>query len=387
MRAGEKRMFGEQRLTLSVLQTDVGGFIGRVTTHPDILDTAKERLNHFREKGVISDFHVLRCGSDINMILTHSNPPGGPEVRELAWNVIYACSDAAARLKLLRDDRDGIRGPSPPMNTSGIPSLFPRARSEKPAGPCLLEMEFVERRSEPVIILMATKTLAGSWNLPLYKVFADPFNTASLLSDPEMFKGFSFTVHDLIEDTEITLSTPNEMYSLLALISRSSRYVITKVARSSDGETAAAVSVKRLLEPVGEHFCSQNSFVVFRCHGGFPVVGETLEPFTLPHLVEGCMTEPHSGPLMPVPFYEATPTRFNGPPRMIGAGFHLTNGRLLGPHDMFDDPGFDDSRRLANGISDYLKRHGPFEPHQVPERDLYGPHPGIIDKIKERFGR
>ena len=39
-------------------------------------------------------------------------------------------------------------------------------------------MEFEERRSEPVLIFMADKTSAGAFNFPLYKMFADPFNTA-----------------------------------------------------------------------------------------------------------------------------------------------------------------------------------------------------------------
>ena len=47
-------------------------------------------------------------------------------------------------------------------------------------------MEFVERPSEPVIIFMADKTEPGAWNYPLYKIFADPFNTIGLVIDPKM---------------------------------------------------------------------------------------------------------------------------------------------------------------------------------------------------------
>jgi fructose 1,6-bisphosphate aldolase/phosphatase len=53
-------------------------------------------------------------------------------------------------------------------------------------GPGVAEMEFEERASEPICIFMADKTEPGAWNLPLYKIFADPFNTIGLVIDPKM---------------------------------------------------------------------------------------------------------------------------------------------------------------------------------------------------------
>jgi fructose 1,6-bisphosphate aldolase/phosphatase len=52
-------------------------------------------------------------------------------------------------------------------------------------------MEFVERKSDPVLIFMADKTSAGAWNLPLYKMFADPFNTAGFVIAPDVAPGVS----------------------------------------------------------------------------------------------------------------------------------------------------------------------------------------------------
>jgi fructose 1,6-bisphosphate aldolase/phosphatase len=59
-------------------------------------------------------------------------------------------------------------------------------------GPGVAEMEFEERESEPFIIFMADKTSAGAWNLPLFKIFADPFNTAGLVIAPSLHAGFHF---------------------------------------------------------------------------------------------------------------------------------------------------------------------------------------------------
>jgi fructose 1,6-bisphosphate aldolase/phosphatase len=89
---------------------------------------------------------------------------------------------------------------------------------------------------------------------------------------------------------------------------------------------------------------------------------------------------------MPVPFYEANPSRFDGPPRVIAAGFQISNGMLIGPRDMFDDPSFDEARRKANEIADYMRRHGPFEPHRLGLEVMeYTTMPKLMKKLEERF--
>jgi fructose 1,6-bisphosphate aldolase/phosphatase len=37
---------------------------------------------------------------------------------------------------------------------------------------------------------------------------------------------------------------------------------------------------------------------------------------------------------------------------------------------MFDDPSFDRARAQANEVMDYLRRHGPFEPHRLSLDEL-----------------
>ena len=89
---------------------------------------------------------------------------------------------------------------------------------------------------------------------------------------------------------------------------------------------------------------------------------------------------------MPVNFKDAHPTRFDGPPRVIAAGFQLANGKIVGPADLFDDPAFDYARTKANYVADYMRRHGPFEPHRLPLSEMeYTTLPHVMDKLKERF--
>src|SRR3989304_3642425 len=83
--------------------------------------------------------------------------------------------------------------------------------------------------------------------------------------------------------------------------------------------------------------------------------------------------------IISLPFYEANPTRFDGPPRVIAAGFQLANGRFIGPHDMFDDPSFDETRKKANDIAEYMRRHGPFQPHRLSVAAMeHPPRPAVL---------
>jgi fructose 1,6-bisphosphate aldolase/phosphatase len=53
---------------------------------------------------------------------------------------------------------------------------------------------------------------------------------------------------------------------------------------------------------------------------------------------------------------------------------------------MFDDPSFDDARRIANQAAEYLRRHGPFEPHRLPLEEMeYTTMPQVMHKLQERF--
>jgi fructose 1,6-bisphosphate aldolase/phosphatase len=89
---------------------------------------------------------------------------------------------------------------------------------------------------------------------------------------------------------------------------------------------------------------------------------------------------------MPVAFHQANPTRLDGPPRVIAAGFQLNQGTLIGPIDLFDDPAYDEARRQANVAADYLRRHGPFEPHRLPLEEMeYTTMPLIMGRLRDRF--
>lgn len=359
------------KITISVIKADVGGYVGHSSIHSDLIDRARERLSSALEKRLLIDFHVTRCGDDLELIMTHKRGLENTEVHELAWNTFLSCTEVAKELKLYGAGQDILKD----AFTGTVKGL----------GPGVAEMEFEERKSEPVLIFMADKTSPGAWNLPLFRIFADPFNTAGLVIDPSMHEGFMFDVLDIKEHKSITLSCPEEMYDLLMFIGAVGRFVI-KTVRRKDGEISASASTQKLSEVAGRYVGKDDPVMVIRCQSGLPAVGEVLEPFTFPHLVEGWLRGSHNGPLMPVPFYEANPSRFDGPPRVISAGFQINNGKLIGPRDMFDDPAFDDARKKANDIANYMRHHGPFEPHRLGLDVMeYTTMPALMKKFEGRF--
>lgn len=362
-----------QKTTISVIKADVGSYVGHRSVHPSLMKLADDRLAEAKSNGLVIDYRVARCGDDLDLVITHKRGSGSSEIHELAWNIFSSCAEVAREMRLYGAGQD-LLSDAFSGNVRGM-------------GPGCAEMELQERASEPVVVFMADKTSPGAWNLPLFRVFADPFCTAGLVIDPALHGGFSFRILDVLEGRQISLSCPAEMYDVLVLIGAPGRYIVKEIRRNADDRIAAVASVEKLNLMAGRYVGKDDPVLIVRCQSGFPAVGEVLEPFSFPHLVAGWMRGSHHGPLMPVAFDDANPSRFDGPPRVVAAGFQVADGALIGPQDMFDDPSFDASRTKAQEIADYMRRHGPFEPHRLPPDEMeYTTLPAVLEKLAGRFG-
>lgn len=362
----------KEKTTISVIKADIGSIAGHHKVHPDTMAAAAKILAEAKRKGLIIDFYVTHVGDDLELIMTHRKGVDSPEIHELAWEAFKKATGVAKELGLYAAGQD-LLAEAFSGNVRGL-------------GPGVAEMEIVERPSEPIIVFMADKTEPGAFNLPLFRVFADPFNTAGLVIDPRLHGGFKFEIYDVMEARYVVLNAPEEMYDILALIGTQGRYIIRRIYRKSDNEIAAVVSVERLNLIAGRYVGKDDPVAIVRAQAGFPAVGEILEPFAFPHLVAGWMRGSHFGPLMPVGLRDAKCTRFDGPPRIVALGFQVSKGRLIGPVDLFDDPAFDETRRLAQQVADYIRRHGPFMPHRLgPEEMEYTTLPQVLEKLQNRF--
>ncbi|MEM1700274.1 MAG: fructose-1,6-bisphosphate aldolase/phosphatase [Desulfurococcaceae archaeon] len=360
------------KTTLSIIKADVGSIAGHHIVHPDQIAAATKILAEAKQRGQIIDFYVTHVGDDLQLIMTHTKGPDNPDIHGLAWEAFKAAAKVARDLKLYAAGQD-LLSEAFSGNVRGL-------------GPGVAELEMEERTSEPVVTFHADKTEPGAFNLPIFRIFADPFNTAGLVIDPKMHDGFVFEVYDVFEGKSILMKSPEEMYDILALIGTPGRYIIRRVYRKSDNLLAAVVSVERLNLIAGRYVGKDDPVAIVRAQHGLPAVGEILEAFAFPHLVAGWMRGSHFGPLMPVPMRYAKVTRFDGPPRVIALGWNINKGRLIGPVDLFDDVAYDETRRLAQFIAEYIRRHGPFMPHRLgPEEMEYTTLPQVLEKLKDRF--
>ncbi|MDI9646404.1 MAG: fructose-1,6-bisphosphate aldolase/phosphatase [Archaeoglobales archaeon] len=365
------------KVTVSLIKADVGSVAGHSIVHPDLISIAEKCLQDAKESGLIEDFRVFNAGDDLELLMSHKKGVDNEEIHKLAWDTFYKAAGRAKELKLYGAGQDLLKDAFS-GNVRGL-------------GPGVAEMEFTERGAEPLIAFMMDKTEPGAFNLPIFRIFADPFNTAGLVIDPSMHNGFVFEIWDIKRHKKVMMRTPEEIYDILALIGSKSRFVIKRVYPKEGGklppsEPVAVVSTEKLFEVAGEYIGKDDPVALVRAQSGLPAVGEILEAFAFPHLVSGWMRGSHIGPIMPVPFRYSKCTRFDGPPRCIAAGFQICNAKLVGPIDLFDDPAFDYTRMRAMEVADYIRRHGPFEPHRLPEEEMeYTTLPKVLNKLKSRF--
>jgi fructose 1,6-bisphosphate aldolase/phosphatase len=337
---GANDLADARKLTLSLIKADVGGWVGHSSSHPALLRRASEVLGN---SSLIEDYYVTQAGDDVQLIMTHYNGTDSADVHKLAWTALEEAASVA-------------------------------------------EMEFVERPSEPILCFMADKTAPGAWNMPLFRMFADPMTTPGLVIDSKMHQGFIFTVHDALEGKTIDLMCPNESYDLLMFLGAPGRFVIDHIRPTWTDEWACVASTTKLTMIAGRYVGKDDPVCIVRCQSGLPAVGEALEPFAFPHIVPGWMRGSHMGPLMPTSVAGGHPSRFDGPPRVICLGFQVANGKLGEPRDMFDDVAFDLARQTASKVGEYLRRHGPFEPHRLPLDELeYTTMAGLQKALESRW--
>jgi fructose 1,6-bisphosphate aldolase/phosphatase len=366
-----------EKITVSLIKADVGGFPGHSTVHPDLKERANKELKQAKQNGLLVDYHILNAGDDLELLMSHRKGVDSEEIHGLAWHTFEAATEVAKELKLHGAGQDLL-----------VDAFSGNIRG---MGPGIAELEFVERGSEPLVAFMMDKTEPGAFNYPIYKIFADPFNTAGLVVDPTMHDGFIFEVWDIKKKKRVFLRCPEELYSLLALIGAKSEYVIKRVypkvtSPLPKDEPVAVISTEKLFFTAGKYVGKDDPVALVRSQSGLPALGEVIEPFAMPYLVSGWMRGSHNGPIMPVSFTYSKCTRFDGPPRVIAAGFQISNGRLVGPADLFDDPAYDRARRKAALIADYMRAHGPFEPHRLPIEEMeYTTLPNVMKKLAGRF--
>ena len=368
-----------RKTTISLIKCDVGSLAGHHVVPKPLLDLAQKSLKEAAGKELINNFFVFNAGDDLELLMVHDKGEQNHDIHKLAWDTFKAAASKASDLKLYGAGQDLLKNAFS-GNVRGM-------------GPGVAEMEIEERRSDPIVVFAADKTSAGSFNYPLFRMFADPMNTAGLVIDPNMICGFKFEVIDTLENKSIVLKCPEEMYELLALIGTVGRYAISRIWRSSDDIICAASSVSKLSLIAGKYVGKDDPVMITRAQHGLPAVGEILAPFMHSYFVQGWMRGSHWGPLMPVGLNESKCTAFDGPPRIVALGFQIADSKISCGDggepmiaDMFDDCAFLGARREALDNAVMLRRMGEFEPARLGAEEMeYTTIQQVLEKLGGRF--
>ena len=275
--------------------------------HPALMDAAREALAEAKESGLVSDGYVARCGDDIDLVLLRGASQRPASGRAVALDVFGKAASAGSRLR----QHGGNGG----VKVDGA------------------ELTFLPRPSEPVLCLFTNKAPAGAWNLLAYRMFADPFVTPGLVSDPVLREGFGFVVEDA-SGTERCFDLPVDLYRLLDVLRAGA--CVTRVHSQATGEVAAAAS--RGPDPM----------IAIRCEQHFPTVEDALEGF-----VSQAATARPDGVLVPVSGNGDASVR--SMPRAMGLGFQVSPDRLVGPRDLLGDSAFDGLRRTALDTARWIR--------------------------------
>jgi len=372
-------MFVPKKTTISILKCDVGSLAGHHIAPKPIIKIGEKNLQRAKEKGLINSYYVFHAGDDLELLMVHEKGEDNPQIHKMAWDTFLEAVKKAQSLKLYGAGQDILK------------TAF--SGNIRGMGPCCTEMEIEERASDPIVVFAADKASSSAFNFPMFRIFADPNNTAGLIIDPAMAGGFKFEVLDTKENKKVVLKCPEEMYELVALIGTTQRYTVSRVWRARDDVICATTSTTKLSLIAGKYVGKDDPVALVRAQHGLPAVGEILVPFMHSYFVEGWMRGSHWGPLMPVGLKDSKCTVFDGPPRMIALGFQVCDGKMACDDDgnpmvsdLFDDPAFDLARWEAQEHAATLRYMGEFEPARLPAETLeYTTLPQVLEKLKGRF--
>ncbi len=373
------------RLTLSIFKADIGSPGGHTRPAHAVRNRVEECVQAALQKGLLVDGMVTYTGDDIAITCSHTRGRDASEVHMFAWDAFMAGTavaqqrgDYAAGQDLLVDAPSGnIRG----------------------AGPAVAEVEFDHdpvktnkiRPAESVMFLYADKCGPGAYNLPLFLAMADPMYCGGLLLKPEMSQGFTFRIMDMDcteGDRLIDLDTPEDYYSIVALLRDETRFAIDSVwSRAFPDEQVLSASTSRLHNIAGKYSGKDDPVVVIRNQGIFPAPEELLLPWAIAPIVTGGARGSHTMPITPMPINSEVRFAYCQPiVAAIGCSVDAAGKFTSEVTDFFGDQLWDSVREQAVQKALALRGQGWFGPAMAHNAELaYTGLVTIQENLEHRF--
>jgi fructose 1,6-bisphosphate aldolase/phosphatase len=241
------------------------------------------------------------------------------------------------------------------------------------AGPAVAEIDMPHdpvktnkvRPAESVMFLYADKCGPGAYNLPLFLAMADPMYCGGLLLKPEMSQGFTFRIMDMDcteGDRIIDLETPEDYYSIVALLRDETRYAIDSVwSRAYPDQQVISASTSRLHNIAGKYAGKDDPVCIIRNQGIFPAPEELLQPWAITPYVTGGARGSHVMPITPMPINSEVRFLYCQPVvSAIGCSVDAQGYFTSEVVDFFADTLWDETRRKATEKALSLRAQGWF---------------------------
>lgn len=353
----------------------IGAFAGHTKPSKELLDTVRTFVKkNGIDTGLLIDFYVGHTGDDIHILSSHKKGVNNSEIHKLCFDAFMAGTEVAKSQGLYGAGQDLLK------------TAF--SGNIKGLGPGVAEMEFEERPNEAVMMLASDKTEPGMFNMPFYYAFVEASRSPGLILSKDMKKGVEFTIMDAKHteaDKIIKLKTPEEYLEIASLLWYTHRFVIESIHSRSTGDQIVSASTTRLHNISGVYSGKDDVIALVRVQKPFLATEEVGAMFKYAHYVAGDTRGSHNLALMPVKLNSPSSV-FYCNPIISGLYFSMHNGKFTAFGDAFDDPVFDEVRRLATQKSFAMRDQGFVMPSMLGIEEIeYTALKDEMEKLEKRF--
>ncbi len=318
--------------TLTAVHTPIGG---SAADTPEVTIAAREAARAALADGALTDSCVLVSDGALTVAALHEAGEGDTDVHRAVWNALDGAMAAARAV--------GAPGLGDGLTVDAFSGTL------RGTGLSLAELVMTERPSGPLVLLLGAGTSVGAFNLPLARLFADPFSTPGLVHAPDLRRGFNFEVHDLQEPRKRMFAAPAEFHDLLRTLAETDRYLLQRVV-TAEGSVVAVASSARRADVLGSAATDDSPVAIIRTGGDAPGLEDLL----------GILRTPQVTRLADGQLGVVTPRAF---------ALHVAGSRILEATDLTAGADFEGTRRKVRNVAGLLRAQGPFSPRAVGARD------------------
>jgi fructose 1,6-bisphosphate aldolase/phosphatase len=355
-------------VTVTLIKADTGSYAGHIIPSEEQMMKVRDKMAAAAARGEILSAAIYSVGDDIQILVTHGKGNNDHEIGKIIGGALYAAGLVAKEQNLYAAGQDILK---PEEVTAG---------NIKGAGPGDVEMTFLERKGETIIVGGSDKTGPGDLNrIPMRAIF-DPFFSAF----PTGKIGRRFRADILEFETgkvlPLRVETMEDFYTLIYFGGFPAFYAIKEVHLvgvlkngkwEETDQIVYANTASRLRQIAGKYVGKDDPGLLFRAQSDFPATGIIIDTVaTGSYTVEGWMMGSHHGPLFPVGLLDATIGRYDGLPLIVMLGFNVNDGVLSEPQDLLGGPSYDEVRTKRLRQAEDMRLEGYVEPHRLAKDDI-----------------